>query len=53
MPARHQHVGGDDELHAAPRAHDRRVVADAQHRVARRVREEAPDQLEFGERHDA
>jgi hypothetical protein len=52
MPPRDQHVGGDHELMSAPCTHDRSVVAHAEHRAGRGVREEAADQLEFGKCHE-
>ena len=49
VPALDQHIGGNGELGAGARAHERRIVSDAEDRARRTVCEEAPDDLEFRE----
>src|SRR5574340_1557115 len=47
MGAAHQHVGRHYQFHAGAGAHDRCVVAYAQHGVAHGMREIARDEVEF------
>ncbi len=42
-----EHVGGDGELEARVRAHQRAIVADTEQRTVRRPIEEAPNELEL------
>src|SRR5678815_376321 len=51
MPACDQHVGGYHELVAAFNSDQRRVVADAEDRMARAMGEIARDQIEFRRGH--